>query len=85
MEIKYWIVCGICAVLAYFFKWIIGIIADKVLAKFDDVIVEIKGIRESIILHSERLKYGDEKLDRHENMLNDHEKRIKDIEIGGDK
>lgn len=85
MEIKYWIVCGICAVLAYGFKWIIGIIADKVLAKFDEVIVEMKGLRESIILHSERLKYGDEKLERHENMLNDHGKRIKDIEIGGDK
>lgn len=76
MEIKYWIVCGILLVFVYFGK----VIFETVVKKFNEVISEIKNLSIVITSHTEKLKSGDEKFERHEKILDDHSKRINELE-----
>lgn len=60
---------------------VIGVLLGRLLKKFDAVIDGLTQVNQTIATHKTRLDNVDQRFTNTDNRLNDHAKRIRDIEL----
>ena len=81
MELKVWILSTVIGAGAVLLWWIIRKAIDGVYARLDRMIEQNEETSKALVEHASELKSLDRRITVNENRLNDHSKRIRQLEI----
>ena len=81
MELKVWILSAVIGAGAVLLWWIIRKAIDGVYSRLDRMIEQNEETSKALVEHASELKSLDRRITVNENRLNDHSKRIRQLEI----
>ncbi|WP_146161516.1 hypothetical protein [Mangrovibacterium marinum] len=81
MDLKVWILSGVIGAGSVLLWWIIRKAIDGVYARLDRMIEQNEETGKMLVEHGNELKSLDRRINVNENRLNDHAKRIRQLEI----
>ncbi len=81
MEVKLWIVTGVLSFVLLLFVWLAKLGINRILKKLDEVIKSNDGFKTELVRQSGELNAVKDKLVIHDERLNAHSSKIRELEI----
>lgn len=75
MEIKYWVLSGVVAILLAILGWVFNSIAQNILKKLDDMLKELQRLTMLMTKHEQQIEHIYDRLKEHDKRIS----RIEDI------